>query len=190
MTLLIPTKYEAVTVAQLMAYKKAGADIDKVMAITGATREQVRTIEVQSLDGIIDLFETLLSVEQMLPARFIKVGKLNLGIIPNFTRITLGEHIDLSDNCKNFYQNAAKIMSIIYRPVVERIGDQYIIEPYSPERSEMYRDELAKEINIAQMNWAMVFFSTIANELSLNSPTHSTRQLLKAAKELRRASTE
>ena len=56
-----------------------------------------------------------------------------LGLIPNFSSITLGEFVDIENYCKDAYKNLHNLMSIMYRPIVKEKGERYSIEEYEPD---------------------------------------------------------
>lgn len=174
MKLNFPAAYSSITVDQFVKYKNSHDDVDKVIAITGADYEAVRQVTASELPKIIDLFEQLLGLEQQQFAPIIDIeiepGKFKIfGLVPNFDRISYGEYEDIQTYCDDFFKYAAHLLSILYRPITERIGDNYLIEPYSGARSEFFRPTLTKHITLDVFNAGMLFFSTIAKELSENS---------------------
>jgi len=58
-----------------------------------------------------------------------KLDKINYGFHPQLDDLTLGEYIDL-DTFIGDWENIEKAMAVLYRPVVNKIKEKYIIEEY------------------------------------------------------------
>jgi hypothetical protein len=106
---------------------------------------------------------------------------VEMGFIPDWSQFTTGEWIDMETHTKDVWSNAHRIMSLLYRPVSEQIGDAYHIEPYNAkEDHDRWLDCPAQ--------WfagAMLFFSTSRRRL-LNSTrlslTEATDRLIELAR--------
>ena len=61
--------------------------------------------------------------------RSFKLNNINYGFHPQLDDLTLGEYIDL-DTFIGDWENIEKAMSVLYRPVVNKIKDKYTIEEY------------------------------------------------------------
>lgn len=179
-----PTAYSSITVHQFHKYKTAHDDIDRVIAITGAEYEEVRALQSKELPKIIELFEQLLNNEVATDVKRFDVANKTFGLIPNFNRLTFGEWEDLQAYTEDFYTNLPKIVSLLFRPVTERIGDKYLIEDYSPKRAELHRDLLTHHLTMDILNSAMLFFSSIETELSQCFLRHSESVMKTAIREV------
>lgn len=82
------------------------------------------------------------------------------GFIPKLDDITLGEYIDL-DNYMGHWEDMAKAMSVMYRPIIFRKGERYLIEEYDGSKyaEVMYSAPLSVVLS------AMVFFYNLKKEL-------------------------
>jgi len=168
MNLTIPQSYSAVTLGQYLDYAASDDPLDKLMAITGADEETCRSVEAKSVSEIISLFDLVLSKEVKTFEPIIEVEDKKFGLIPNFNRISYGEFEDINAYCNDFKTYSGHILSIIYRPITEKVGDHYLIEAYSPARSEVNREYLLKTVTLDIFDGAMLFFSTISNELAIS----------------------
>ena len=68
-------------------------------------------------------------------------------------------------------KNLAKLMAVLYRPVVEKNGKYYSIEAYNGSEVRM-RAEKFKKMKAADVNSSLVFFWTLGNELSTILPLY------------------
>jgi hypothetical protein len=63
--------------------------------------------------------------------RFVWIDGVEYGFEPNLSNIVYGAYADITQyDAVTIDKNWAKIMSILYRPVVKRISDMYEIETY------------------------------------------------------------
>jgi hypothetical protein len=74
-------------------------------------------------------------------------------------------------------------MSVLYRPITKRVGSKYIIEEYNS-TSRAMSEELVEQMTLEQFNGAMLFFSTLLNELSNTSLDYLEIEVKKLTQEL------
>lgn len=90
-----------------------------------------------------------------------KILDKEFGFIPNLEHISWGEYIDLEANISNI-KTFHKAMAVMYRPIVEKHGDKYKIEPYESAANYSEVMEFAPlDVSLA----AKVFFYNLENEL-------------------------
>jgi len=95
----------------------------------------------------------------------IKVNDIEYGFHPNLEEITLGEYADLETYLKDGIENnITKIMAVLYRPIIEKEGDNYSIEAYGTSDLRM-RAEKLKKMKAIDVNNSLVFFWTFVKEL-------------------------
>jgi hypothetical protein len=99
------------------------------------------------------------------------------GFVPDINAISFGEWLDLDSNCKDFPKNLNKILSILYRPISNQLGNKYGIEPYTSAHLKNADDFNEMPLSIA--NGAVVFFSTIEKELVNTSLQFLDSQVMK-----------
>jgi hypothetical protein len=97
--------------------------------------------------------------------------------------MTAGEYADLITFCKDINANIIKIMGVLYRPVLLQLNDKYRIENYDILKRELYEDDI-RQVSMEAFAGAMVFFSTLANELSNTSLDSLRKEITKATKEV------
>ena len=97
----------------------------------------------------------------------IKINGVKYGFHPCLDEMTLGEFVDIEENAKDGVLSFHKVMSVLYRPIIEEEGNKYKIEPY--EAFHMDNAKLFQEINIDTINGVMLFFYNLGNRLLKNS---------------------
>lgn len=179
--------YKDITLGEWCGWHLAGDnDILKCSAITGYSKEQVRSLKREKVDFAIAQFQKALNEPtSRIEYKFTLAGT-DYAMIPDLTSggLTMAEHIDLVNNSdKNLqYETLPKVMAILYRPVVAKIGSRYEIEPYD-HKKHLQNAAIMRELSMEVVNGAMLFFSTIANELRVNSELYLAKKMRTAMSE-------
>lgn len=89
-----------------------------------------------------------------------KMNNIEYGFIPQLDDMTLGEYIDL-DTYTGDYENIEVAMNVLYRPVITKLKNKYLIEDYNPDtKEEMLNMPMDAVIS------SMFFFLNLGIELS------------------------
>lgn len=93
------------------------------------------------------------------------------GFIPDFTRLSLGEFVDLEAHAKTgFFDSLHKVMAILYRPITDSMRDHYTIEAYNPSERQ---NQAMLQAPMSVALGAMIFFLSIASRLAVDSLNYS-----------------
>jgi hypothetical protein len=95
----------------------------------------------------------------------------------------MGEYADISTWAANVGENMVKIMGTLYRPIDKRVGSKYTIVPHSKQNRELVQGYV-EQMTLEQFNGAMLFFSTLLNELSNTSLDYLEKEVQKLTQEL------
>jgi hypothetical protein len=164
----IPADYASITLKHFRDFKLAKNEIEQVCACCSITKEQAKEIPIKDLPVLINAFNESLLVESARFFQQITIKDKDFAFIPNLYEITAGEYADISEWCKDVNTNIVKIMGVLYRPIDKRVGDKYTIEKYTTENRAM-NEHYVEQMTLEQFNGAMLFFSTLLNELNNNS---------------------
>jgi hypothetical protein len=141
MTFKVPLKYSDLTLGQLMTLQTEEDRFKRVASCADITIEELRTAPMAE---VIQADEHLKRIKDEETGRHLKVIELNgqqYGFIPNWQEFSLGEWIDIEEYSADFWNNAHKIMSILYRPLLRQQGEAHTIEKYTAkEDSEAFRE--------------------------------------------------
>jgi len=88
----------------------------------------VMLLKVQDSNEITTILTNMFEQKPKLVTNF-EIGKVKYGFHPQLDDLTLGEYIDL-DTFIGDWENIEKAMAVLYRPVVNKLKDKYIIEDY------------------------------------------------------------
>ena len=92
--------------------------------------------------------------------------------------MTFGEYLDLNHFVSNdFTNNLPKTMSVLYRPVVSEFMHNYEIEKYDS-NVHIKNADLFREVDMAYVNGAMVFFCLLREDLLSSSLKSLEQQMI------------
>lgn len=181
---IISTKYSDQTLGTYVDFMAAGEDtVSQIQAITGLKRDDIRKIDVTQIEKIVTAYANGLKNDEKVFKQFIEIDGIKFGFHPNLKSMTFGEWLDLSELSKNFPHQLPELMCILYRPVTAEINMQYKIEEYDSDVHLKYAPQMRK-MNLANVNAALLFFSTLKNDLVSNTPEYLEKELEKLKKEI------
>tara|TARA_Y100001937_G_C7085500_1_gene315158 strand:- start:11 stop:664 length:654 start_codon:yes stop_codon:yes gene_type:complete len=94
--------------------------------------------------------------------RHFTMDKIKYGFIPNLDEMTFGEYVDLDTYFKD-WENMHKAMGVLYRPVLQKHSDRYIIDKYKGGEF-LYMKQVPLDVVFS----SIVFFYNLGNDLSRN----------------------
>ena len=185
----IPADYSSISVKQYLDYYAAKNDIDKLVSISNLLKEQAEQIPFQHLPTLLGAFEEILLNESAKFFETITIKDKEFGFIPDLYSISMGEYADISTWASDVNTNIVKIMGTLYRPIDKRVGSKYTIVPHSKANREMVQSYV-EQMTLEQFNGAMLFFSTLLNELSNTSLDYLETEVKKLKTEMEQLTTE
>jgi hypothetical protein len=191
MRVVIPTKQSEIKLSQYLRYLQVVKDnaddetficIQMVAIFCNLDVKDVMKIPVNDFAEIVQTISKVLDEPQQLVRTF-KLNKIEYGFIPNFDKITLGEHATI-DTLLGNTDNLALMMSVLYRPITKRALPFYAIEPYDGDET---KAELFKDVTLDIVNGSMLFFWTLSKELLSNILLHLEGKAMKEGLNLEEA---
>ena len=131
-----------------------------IQCFCGIELKEVVKIQFKEIEALSHHFAAMFKQKPEFKNRF-KIAGVEFGFIPNLENMSWGEYIDLEANISDI-NNFHKAMAVMYRPIVEKHGDKYKIEPY--ESSANY-SEIMENVSLDIALAAKVFFYNLENEL-------------------------
>ena len=129
-----------------------------------------------TIDKIVNAYAAGLKNDEKIFQKFIEIDGVKFGFHPDLKSMTFGEWLDLSEFSKNFPHQMPELMCILYRPVTAEINLQYKIEDYDSTTHMKYVPQMRK-MNLANVNAALLFFSTLRNDLVNSTPEYLEQEL-------------
>lgn len=161
MELKLPHRWSDLSLGELQVMMTSENPLERVSACSGKSVEQLRKMPQKLLEAAGEHIDNLLTQET---ARFEKVLTMDgkrLGFIPDWDAFTAGEWIDLETYLEDFWKNAHKVMSILYREVTYEIGESYEIQKYTAKEDASVFEEMPADL----VSGTLLFFWTTRNEL-------------------------
>lgn len=187
---IISTKYSDQTLGTYVDFIAAGTDsISQIQAITGLKRDDIRKIDMPTIDKIVNAYANGLKNDEKIFQKFIEIDGVKFGFHPNLKSMTFGEWLDLSEFSKNYPNQLPELMCILYRPVTAEINLQYKIEDYDSDVHLKFVPQMRK-MNLANVNAALLFFSTLRKDLLTNTPDYLEQELEILRKEISQLAAE
>ena len=181
--LTIPDNWSDITIDTYQKYVKIqegkGTEKNKVIKslalLCNTTPFVVKKMAYSDLLEIMGIIKKMIDTEPKTEdfQKVFKFNKIEYGFVPNLSKLSTGEYIDLEAYCKNPIDNLHIIMSILYRVVTFKRGERYAIESYDPDQ---FKEELFKEcpMNIALSS--LGFFLTLGSVLAKTSQRYLKAQ--------------
>ena len=144
---------------------KSQEALDTISILSDIPKKVINELSVEDIAVILKRIAYLQEKDNSKLKKIFKLNDIEYGFHPNLEEITLGEYADIETYLKNGIENnLTKLMAVLYRPVIERDGDNYSIEAYGTSNSRM-RAEKFKKMKASDVNNALVFFWILGKEL-------------------------
>lgn len=150
----------------------------------GVDFTDVLLIVQKDFEEICEYLNSLFEEERPLNMRF-ELRGVQFGMIPNFEKITIGEYTDL-DTYINDWEDAHKLMAVMFRPIDEEHKGKYRIKEYQG------TDEWANVMRVMPLGVALsarVFFYHLGKELLRAFPSYLQREAEQVTSQSKRNST-
>jgi len=170
MKIILPESIQDITLHQFQLYNELLERTDlneynfnkrKIQIFTGLERTRIDLISSQDYKEITEQIDLALNqTVEFKPTFFIK--DVEFGFIPNLDKITQGEFIDISKYGTDVNE-MHRLMAVLFRPIKNKdtLGNYEII---NYQGTEQYAN-IMKHTPLSIVNGALVFFSSLANEL-------------------------
>lgn len=186
--LTVPTTLEEITLDQWMRYTAMAKDIEDEVFLAEKTVEilcdiPLDTVRKMAYDSVVEVGQVLTKAFEEKPKfkeRFKMEGK-EYGIIPSLDNITFGEYVDL-DTYLTDENNLHKAMAVLYRPISQKVSDQYLIEEYDPGRQ-----STMKRMPVGTALGAVSFFLLLKQELLKNTQSYLMKETQQLTRQQRLA---
>ena len=174
--LIIPDNWNDITIETYQKYidiqEGKGSEKTKVIKslalLCGTTTAIVKKMLYSDLLDIMNIIKGMLNNEPSKTdfKKMFMFKEQEYGFVPNLSAISTGEYIDLEAYTKEPVKNLHNIMSILYRPVTNKVNERYTIENYNPDE---FKEELFKDCPMDIALSSLGFFLTLGEVLARSS---------------------
>ena len=139
--------------------------LNTISELSNIPKKLVNSLSIKDVAVIMSEISKLQKQQNTQLKKIIKIEGVEYGFHPELDDITLGEYADLETFIKLGLENhLPEIMAILFRPIVEKKNDIYVIEAYDGKLK--IRAEVMRKMSAEQVQNALVFFWTFVKELS------------------------
>ena len=153
---------------KLIEYSEGGKSLEALNTISELSnipKKLVNSLSIKDVAVIMSEISKLQKQQNTQLKKIIKIEGVEYGFHPELDDITLGEYADLETFIKLGLENhLPEIMAILFRPIVEKKNDIYVIEAYDGKLK--IRAEVMRKMSAEQVQNVLVFFWTFVKELS------------------------
>lgn len=195
MKIRVPQNSREITLEMFRDYKCALDDVERVITITGLSREDVLKLLPATMKEVISIFETSLTLGYKERPTIVRVktknGSMKLGFLPDINEITYGEWADADNYSKEIYEDAEyssvhKLVGILFRPVDVDFMGQYSLKPYDSNNLRFY-EQFILNLTMDKVFSALAFFLQIGNELQMTGRGYLIQELKNQVTKVRQA---
>ena len=179
-TLTVPTDWSSVTLKKYLTLQKDMKNyVDDEEAQTalmlshlcGLDAEYINSLSIEDYNQVRTALEGFVNNTEYPLQKIIRIDGKEYGFEPNLSQMSYGAYVDVSKFGQlTIDDNWPKIMSILYRPIVDKKGDMYTIETYKGNIDE----KLFLSVNMDVQFGALFFFVNLLMDL-LNATLKSLK---------------
>ena len=166
---IVPTEWKDITIVQYQRYlqiaksKRRTRDDEIISMFCKIDKEFIKKLKLKDKKILVDKVNKFVNSknETSLEKRLKFKGK-QYGFIPNLSKITTGEFVDIEEYGKDINKNLHRIMSVLYREIDKASGKLYNVKSYDPDELEIDR---FKDLPMSTTLSAIDFFFRLGTNL-------------------------
>jgi hypothetical protein len=150
-----PKNWSDLTLGQLQVALSDASDIVKTAALLKISEAKARELTPVEIEAVLSAFNGL--TETAIHRNTFRMNGVEYGFVNDWGEFSIGEWIDCEKYQSEFWPNAHRLMSVLYRPVRMRGGDKYVIAKYTAKENA----DVFKQMPADLFSGAMLFFWNI-----------------------------
>ena len=165
----IPTEWKDITIAEYQRYlqiaksNRRTRDNEIISLFCKIDKELLKKLKLKDKKVLVNKINKFVNSknETSLEKR-IKFNGKKYGFIPNLSKITTGEFVDIEEYGKDINKNLHRIMSVLYREIDKTSGKLYNVKSYDPDEIEI---DKFKKLPMSTTLSAIDFFFRLGTRL-------------------------
>ena len=157
----VPTEWKDITIAEYQRYlqiansKRRTRDDEIISMFCKIDKKFIKKLKLKDKKILVDKVNKFVnSKNETVLEKRIKFKEKNYGFIPNLSKITTGEFVDIEEYGKDINKNLHRVMSVLYREVDRESGRFYSVKPYDPDEFEIDKfKELPMNITLSAIDF-------------------------------------
>ena len=166
---IVPTEWKDITIAEYQRYlqiaktKRKTRDDEIISMFCKIDKKLIKKLQLKQKKLLVDKINKFVnSKNETILEKRIKFKGKQYGFIPNLSKITTGEFVDIEEYGKDINKNLHRIMSVLYREIDRESGRFYSVKPYDPDELEI---DKFKELPMSTTLSAIDFFFYLGKNL-------------------------
>lgn len=140
--------------------------IERISILSDSDSSNIRSLPLRKFNKLVsDIGWLSRDVPNDITLRF-ELDGVRYGMIPDLNFITTGEFIDAENFKKDPIENIHLLAALLWRPIVWEEGDDWKIQPHSPNGFERRANLFLEKLPITYIWGALLFFSSIGTEFT------------------------
>ncbi len=184
----VPTEWKDITIAEFQRYLQIAKstrrtrDGEIISLFCKVDKNLVKKLKLKDKNSLVNKINNFVNSknETKLEKRIKFKGK-SYGFVPNLSKITTGEFVDIEEYGKNINENLHKVMSVLYREIDRESGRFYSVKPYDPDELEI---DKFKELPMSTTLSAIDFFFRLGISL-LEDLNNYSMEVMRKNKEIK-----
>ena len=164
MELRLPHRWSDLTLGELQVMMTSENQLERISICTGQSVDKLRTMPQKLIEAATAHLDQLLTQETARFEKVLEIGGKRFGFVPDWDAFTAGEWIDLETYLEDFWKNAHKVMSVLFREVTYELGEKYEVKKYTAKEDASIFEEMPADL----VSGTLLFFWTTRNELLLD----------------------
>ena len=164
MELRLPHRWSDLTLGELQVMMTSENQLERISICTGQSVGKLRTMPQKLIEAATAHLDKLLNQETARFEKVVEMGGKRFGFVPDWDAFTAGEWIDLENYLEDFWKNAHKVMSVLFREVTYELGEKYEVKKYTAKEDASIFEEMPADL----VSGTLLFFWTTRNELLLD----------------------
>ena len=181
---IVPTEWKDITIAEFQRYlqiantKRKTRDDEIISLFCKIDKSILKKLKLKDKRILVDKINKFVnSKNETELVKRIKFKDKQYGFIPNLSKITTGEFIDIEEYGKDINANLHRVMSVLYREVDREVGRFYSVKPYDPDELEI---DKFKDLPMSTTLSAIDFFFRLGKNLLEDLNNYSREVLMKS----------
>ena len=130
---------------------------ETIAAFSDIPKKLIKELALRDVAVIMSKISKLQANQDTVLRKVVEIDGIEYGMHPDLSEITLGEYADIEVFVKEgLEKNMPEIMAVLFRPIIERNGEVYVIEAY--DGNIKIRAEVMKKMSAEQVQNVLVFF--------------------------------
>jgi len=166
---IVPTEWKDITIAEYQRYlqiaktKRKTRDDEIISMFCKIDKKLIKKLKLKDKKILVDKVNKFVnSKNETILEKRIKFKGKQYGFIPNLSKITTGEFVDIEEYGKDINKNLHRVMSVLYREIDRESGRFYSVKPYDPDELEI---DKFKELPMSTTLSAIDFFFHLGKNL-------------------------